>query len=588
MDVPISHFVANLKAKSFGKPNALLIGFEASARLLGNDLASVALSKGLGLASTGDAITSAEIRRAWNQKGRDDQYSFLRSAFSAKAPNENAIRDLACIIRDGRIGAIIATDPACALQQQLVSYQVLDPGARFDCCSGVLEYFDQIRESFGDGPIFIDAGEILIEGLTPPVLGFDHLYERRIEAMLQKASDHYDKTICWGWSHYNTTVGRIWTSQEGRYYVLGQDSDNNQTYLRNIKNTYVVDRANSRSKDVASLDLLRAVAQDSCPGGEPPQRVGVISDEQIVGAQTAQPRYNSLPLLCDEASAAEFIRESRLKRLAVIGVNASSVRSRLASLLVHLIVKNKDMVEHETVSHLEEITDRVTSFKEEPESLFWVVEFVGGKQLPILEQKSFQNLTSKITESSKLKTLLLVPSFYAEEIVRATRSLKLSAETLTFQKLFTPDRLRIWLHQVFPELEQDAEERLAGEMCRVALEIENADWTSPDGLDRIHFALNRWSRSVVFRNQDLSDLELLLKTWRKALESFAQRNGGEPPDADDWGIRPLKGKRPPRLTRPPGVIRPRRGVQPAPLPDDLEEFDLHVVSRPQRDPKKGS
>jgi hypothetical protein len=555
MMISISSFARALNAKSFGKANALLLGFEASARLLGNDLASVALAR-LGVSSTGTSISTFDIRNAWNQAGPDDRYRFLRSAFSARAPDIGAIRDLACLIRQARIGAIIATDPACALHQQLLRCDVLDADAIFHCCWSNLDALEPIRQSLGDRPIFIDVGEVLIDGFLPGILGFDHQQATRIQNIIKDMSSKYDKTICWGWSRFNTLIDRIWTSENGRYFVLGKDSENDRTFMPGADMILVDQVSSSQSLEIASLDLLRAVTEELCPELSAKDQTPARSYEQAVNAQLAPPRYDSAPLLCDERAADELIRESRQKALVVIGVDATLVRSRLATLLVRLLVKSKDMVEHETVSRLEEVTDRVTSFYEEPDNLFWVVEYAGTNDLPMLGQGFFQDLATSLTANPRLKTLLLIPIFYAEEIARSAPPPTFYAESLTFEKLFVPTRLRIWLREVFPELiDSEEEESLAEEMCRIVHGI-GANWTSNGGLDRIHLALNRWRRSVVSRNQDMNELDSLLDAWREALVCFAQRSTRGEDGGDDLSVRPRS------------------------LADDLGDWDLLVASRP--------
>jgi hypothetical protein len=553
----ISDFAKAVKARGSRRSNALLIGFEGSARLMGNELAAVALTQ-LQLSSTGTSLNTNEIQRAWRSAGAEGQYLFLKSAFGARQPNIAAIQNLACLIREAHIGVIVATDPIHALHQELVKVDVIDAYAMFNCCQNKVDLLAPMRENLRDRPLFIDGGEVLIDGLIPGLYGLNHQDSQLIYETLRKTSTGYDKTICWGWSNFNTSVEKFWTSESGRYFVLGKDSENNRTFLPDASMDIVALQNQSQS-DIASLNLLQAVAEELCPGSSAAKlqaETQMVSSAQMGNLQNTQPSYAS-PLLCDERAADGLIRESRQKSLAVIGVDSAVVRSRLASLLGRLIVKNRDLLEHEPISRLEEISERVTSFEEEPENLFWVVEFVGGSDLSLLAQPFYRELAISLTTNPKLKTLLLVPSFYAAEIERSARGVNLHAETLTFEKVFVPERLRAWLKEVFPELEGE-EESLAEEMCRVAYEMDG-EWTSNGGLDGIHLALNRWWRSVEFTQPDMTDFEHLLEMWRESLECFAG-SSGEFQDEGDWGIRPRS------------------------LSDDVDEWELRVVSRPRREP----
>jgi hypothetical protein len=529
-------FVTALSANPYGKQNALLIGFEGSARLLGNDLAAEALKR-MGVLSTGSSIQPNEVYRTWNNLGREGRTAFLRDGFSSTKPNADAIQHLTHIIERARVGIIIATDPVCALQVLLQEAGILEPHASFNFCQGKLEKFRDWRESIGGRLIFADAGETLIEGLVPGLFDLQAAEMKVIHDKLKENSGLYDKTICWGWSPFNTKVEKLWTSEKGHYFLIGNDSNHTKTFM-----DYDPEVADTGSNytEIASLGLLRAISERfPAQPSSPPQRRSARS----VSHQPAERKYEPIPLLCSEHFAAEILKESRNSRVSVIGIDGRLVRSRLAARLVRLLLQDKEMVEHEVIGNLRVLAEKTADLEGEQGPLFWVVEVVGATETLTLRQAYLQELTKTLNTLSSVRTILLVPIFYAEEITQSARNINFYGESLTFDKIFNSPRLLEWMEEVLPDRmifdDDENENTLVADMCEVVYEMKD-QFDCDDGLDRIHLALNRWWRMLT--RWKVNSSTNYLEAWRSALEAFPMRHpddlGAGESDFSDFEFHP--------------------------------------------------
>jgi hypothetical protein len=321
-----AEFLKRVKSTPY-ETAALLIGFDGGRALIGHS-ASEKLWIDLGATPRESrGFIRQDLANKWFNKGPGQRFELLERHTREDLPDAVALDALAALLNEGYLHCIVMTDPARRLYARL--YDLGADMHHFNCS----REDSKILKALGPGkthPVFIDGGELLL-CLTP------NMYDRSVETMAVLKKDLKDYlssftyVFCWGWDAYNERVDKLFSPQEGHYYILGASSENGSAdEIRPYK--LVEDSAGESER--ATTQLLKSIDRCLHPHGRPapqahPARPGHMRPPQVVSNGEVDP-YSPPCLLWDESTCASILKETDSHPISVVGVEGDLVRSRLA------------------------------------------------------------------------------------------------------------------------------------------------------------------------------------------------------------------------------------------------------------------
>ena len=547
-------------------PGALIIGFDGSATMMGHSLQEAFEREIVEL----PRWTRRALSNSWMNKSSAEKFRLLRKHTLPRDIQSEAISCIAELIEEGRIRAVLATDPYQSLFHNLRERL---PGSiglhRFDCATSVPNLLSELA-SVG-GVVFLDGADRILD------LGSSFVDERRnqykieqLKAMKEFLAE-FDNVLCWGWCNLNLNLDEFWAPR--RYGVklalVGRSSDCDKTFLDTEIRTEVFCASLEDTADQPTiLNLIELADHLRSPGNSSAGR-RLQPDWSASDAPLAElaSRRTRATLLWSEATTKFMAEKIGRGMVAIFGVEGSRVRSRLIR-EVYNMMPDRPRVLFYPHAELGTLLPEIEAYKATHFRKCVLAEFCDNSPIPIEEVDAYATRLCEAVRGSDFSVGLFVPVSWTERIRNRGLNHVGFAESYHAKNCLKDSNILEWMSACLKDLLAGTDPQWDGALAELAVDVSNvvqsASAPEAETVDWLHEALELW-RLHMLEIERAEDLEargpgVCKEIWGLVMKELPrvsnvrldfdlnikpkpkpeQEDGAEEPEIDSFDLSPKK------------------------------------------------
>jgi hypothetical protein len=601
---------------------ALLIGFDGGSALLDHPTSEAMLEN---------------LKRGRDSPGRIQEpgplwgrmsSSRLKQEFLEKhtrigqSPDNGALHRIAGLLEQRYVRAVVATDADKGLQQSLLrkglaikSFECSFPDLNPDRSGSKLDILGERIERY---PVFIDGGEVLLQGFVPSIIDLQLVEVRQVRNALREFLKPFAMVLCWGWCEQNIPLKDICDEDRTRLFLLGE-----YTWCSSTKweRPYEIVEDPQRP-DKATTGILESICKflPNFPP-EPTGRETLVVQAAGSATASAEPQVQT-PMPARLLWASDTLRaieeQAKTKRLSIIGVEGQAPRHELAQWLLGTLRNETPDCHYRAVDNVWWLNRYIMVLAKQDRDIWIIAELNDtiGTEVEWGSPLTYHIRQWIETEVSTdfhmvLLTPVAVPGWLSGAFQGDTR-VYLDSLYADSSGGLVAEHVGAWLARMLKprtEITDDDIDMLAGRMVEDALSNEE------EAVDWLHEALELWEADIRLvlgdrasrdRSQDGPDTELgvdlLLHRWANLVDRYRNVDQVLYPDFDLEPMRidhPGEGDDPDKGSQsapvdldPDGGGEPSTGsdqpqLAPTPGADDVGAFDLGPITPIQRTQEGG-